>query len=142
MIEKIMTGIIIAATFALIIASASAHIEIRELWTEEWDQRGFIDYKNTVEQNTTGLITIYIDNKIVLEQPADMHVMPFHGFLINRPEKLEFALNMTSGEHNVTAYINSRNVTVNASCSYYCEEKKQEEEPKPLDWLPCPCGGT
>ena len=140
--EKIRTGIIIAATFALIITSASAHIEIRELWTEEWDQRGFVDYKNTVEQNTTGLITIYIDNKIVLEQPADMHVIPFHGFLINRPEKLEFALNMTSGEHNVTAYIHSRNVTVNASCSYYCEEETQEEEPEPLDWLPCPCGGA
>lgn len=141
--EKITTSIIIAAVFALIITPASAHIEIRELWTEEWDQRGFVDYKNTIGQNITGLITIYIDNKIALEQPVDMHVIPFHESLINRPETLEFALNMTSGAHNVTAYIDSGNETVDASCSYYGEEAgQQEEEPEPLDWLPCPCGGV
>lgn len=140
--EKIRIGIIVAAVFALLITSASAHIEIRELWTEEWDQRGFIDYKNTVEYNTTGIVTIYIDNKIVLEQPVEMYVIPFHGFLINRPETLDFILNTTSGEHIVTAYIDSGNETADASCSYYGEEEEQEEEPEPLDWLPCPCGGV
>jgi hypothetical protein len=137
--DKVMTGILLVTTFAMLIASAAGHIAIRELWTEEEDYTGYSDYQSMVEHNTTGNVTIYIDNEVIIEEQVNMSVKLFHGVLINRPETLKFTLNATEGEHFITAYIQSENVTANASCAYYIEGAEEEEtEEEQEDWLSCP----
>ena len=143
--KNLLAGIVLAA-IVISIAPVSGVIVLQDLWTEEWDQRGFIEYKNTLDHNVSGTLTVYVDDVLILEEVLNMHVIPFHGFLINKPEKLQFALNITSGEHFVTAYIDSGNTTVNATVSYFGEEEQieeeEEEEEVVVEWLPCPCGGA
>jgi hypothetical protein len=137
--DKVITGILIAAAFTMLVASAAGHIAIREVWTEEEDYTGYIDYQSMVDHNTTGNVTIYIDNEMLLEEQVNMSVRLFHGFLIKRLETLKYTLNATEGEHFIAAYIQSENVTVNASCSYYIEGTEEEEtEEEQDDWLSCP----
>jgi hypothetical protein len=146
-----------------LIGCASAHIEIRDLIVEteatsmlgEEDviMTGVIDYQNMVEKiflepeeeyYVYGLISVWNDGKLIVNESICMEVRSFHGFAVNRPYYLVFDANADIGTHTVEAVITSENTTVDASIAYEVlgedEEEEEEVEEEEIDdeWLPCP----
>lgn len=147
--KVIIISIIMTAFFTGIIGCAGAYIEIRELGIDETQNAtGFVDFKNVVDDiflgegedyNVTGVLTVYNDGTLIHEEEIELEVISFHGFAVNRPETIEFTLITSEGRHELTAYIESEEKTVEEALEYEGEaEAEEEDEETEVDWLPCP----
>ena len=146
----ILVGIVMLAVFCGMVGTVTAYIDIRDLGIDEMeDVTGYIDFKNVVddifleegeEYNVTGVITVYNDGTLVLEEEVELEVISFYGFAVNRPDSRDFEINVTVGLHNLTAYIESEDQTVKTVYEYEIGEAVEEEEEEEEDWLPCPSG--
>lgn len=147
--KVILISIVMTAIFTGMIGSAAAYIEIRELGIDETrNATGFVDFKNVVDDiflgegkdyNVTGVLTVYNDGTVIHEEEIELEVISFHGFAVNSPETIEFTLNTSEGTHELTAYIESEEKTVEEALEYEGEvEVEDEDEETEADWLPCP----
>jgi hypothetical protein len=149
-----LISIVMTAIFTGMIGSAAAYIEIRELGIDETQNAtGFVDFKNVVDDiflgegedyNVAGVLTVYNDGTLIHEEEIELEVISFHGFVVNRPETIEFTVNTSEGTHKLTAYIESEEKTVEEAHEYEGEiveeeeEEEEEDEETEVDWLPCP----
>ena len=144
----VLVGIVMVAVFCGMVGTVTAYIEIRDLGIDETkNATGYIDFKNVVddiflkegeEYNVTGIITVYNDGTLILEEEVELEVISFHGVAVNRPDSRDFEINVTVGLHNLTAYIESEGQTVKAVYEYKICEVVEEEEEEEEDWLPGP----
>jgi hypothetical protein len=145
----IFVGVLLTAIFMGIVGNVGAYIEIRELGIDETQNAtGFVDFKNVVddiflgedeEYTVTGLLTVYNDGTLIHTEEIELEVISFHGFAVNRPEIIEFAVNMSEGPHSLTTYIEAGGETVEETLEYEGEvEVEEEDEETEEDWLPCP----
>ena len=139
---KGVTAILVLTLLFLTLSTVSPNIDILDLGSAYncIEHYGFVDY--LPNNNSTGVISIFIDDEMVLNKTLNMSIRYFHGFECNPIKTLDFSLNETEGNHSIVALISSQNITAQRGYEYYVVDwwlpEPEEVEETIEDWMVCP----